>query len=61
MRDRRVLVAAGLGALLAVAVYWDSLPNGLAGDRRCTRSQTFQLHIPARVVTVANEIVRPKW
>ena len=32
MRDRRVLIVAGLGALLAVGVYWNSLSNGLVYD-----------------------------
>ena len=32
MRDRRLFVAAGLGALLTVAVYWNSLSNGLVND-----------------------------
>jgi len=32
MRDRRLVIAAGLGALLAVGVYWNSLSNGLVYD-----------------------------
>jgi len=58
MRDRRVVIVAGLGALLAVAVYWNSLPNGLVYDDVNAIEKNEAVRDPADLRTI---FLTPSW
>src|SRR5439155_9770900 len=58
MRDRRLFVAAGLGALLTVAVYWNSLSNGLVHDDVSAIERNEAVRDPTDLRTI---FLTPSW
>jgi tetratricopeptide (TPR) repeat protein len=58
MRDLRVFVVAGLSALLAVAVYWNSLSNGLVHDDVSAIERNEAVRDPTDLRTI---FLTPSW
>src|SRR6266446_4313060 len=58
MRERCVVIVAGIGALLAVAVYWNSLSNGLVHDDVSAIERNEAVRDPTDLRTI---FLTPSW